>query len=528
MKTYSPASALRAFRAMLQGCEHAEVLAEPDVPGAAVIKHHDAYIRATVERETLEDHFLFRFYVTFQLEQETPELEKALNDELGDRLLPLFPDTLRTWGGMSGENPLTLSVGLFAPPALEELEALKAIFDDLVARYPVHYVGNYAKRVEADQAARKEKAEQKDDQPGWILSMYNAIKNTMETTKPSQIAPVILSASRSTDIPAFYAEWFMNRLNAGYALWRNPFNQKTMYVNFERVKAIVFWTKNPAPLIPHLPELDRRGIHYYFQFTLNDYEPEGFEPNVPPLAERIDTFRRLSALLGKERVIWRFDPLILTPRLTPRDLLTRIWRIGNRLKGCTDKLVFSFVDVRAYRKVQQNLLRETACFTPENIASAEPSETQRIALAEGLAKCRDAWHNAGWDLTLATCAEGIDLDKYAIAHNRCIDGDLIERLWHDDRPLVHYLRTGKLPEPTLFDDPVPLLPASKKLKDKGQRPACGCIASKDIGMYNTCPHLCTYCYANSSRAVVLANHARHAPAAPSLIPMETKQKDTEP
>ena len=177
MKTSSPASALRAFRAMLQGCEHAEVLAEPDVPGAAVIKHHDAYIRATVERETLEDHFLFRFYVTFKLEQETPELEKALNDELGDRLLPLFPDTLRTWGGMTGENPLTLSVGLFAPPALEELEALKAIFDDLVARYPVHYVGNYAKRVEADQAARKEKAEQKDDQPGWILSMYNAIKN---------------------------------------------------------------------------------------------------------------------------------------------------------------------------------------------------------------------------------------------------------------------------------------------------------------------------------------------------------------
>ena len=350
------------------------------------------------------------------------------------------------------------------------------------------------------------------------------MKNTDITTS----APVILSVSRSTDIPAFYAEWFVNRLREGYAVWYNPFNQRPMRVSFERVKVIVFWTKNPAPLIPYLSELDRRGVHYYFQFTLNDYEREGFESRVPSLDQRIDTFRQLSGLLGKERVIWRFDPMLLAPGLSPRQLLARIWRLGNRLQGSTDKLVFSFVDVLAYRKVQQNLLRETACFTPENIASAEPSEAQRIALAEGLAKCRDAWHNAGWDLTLATCAEGIDLDKYAIAHNRCIDGDLIERLWHDDRPLVHYLHTGKLPEPTLFDDPIPLPPASKKLKDKGQRPACGCIASKDIGMYNTCPHLCAYCYANSSRAVVLTNHARHDPASPSLIPMETKQHDTEP
>ena len=198
-------------------------------------------------------------------------------------------------------------------------------------------------------------------------------------------APVILSVSRSTDIPAFYAEWFVNRLREGYAVWYNPFNQKPMRVSFERVKVIVFWTKNPAPLIPYLSELDRRGVHYYFQFTLNDYEWEGFESRVPPLDQRIDTFRQLSDLLGKERIIWRFDPLLLAPGLSPRQLLARIWRLGNRLQGSTDKLVFSFVDVLAYRKVQQNLLRETACFTPENIASAEPSETQRIALAEGLA-----------------------------------------------------------------------------------------------------------------------------------------------
>ena len=147
---------------------------------------------------------------------------------------------------------------------------------------------------------------------------------TPSVTPTSQVSPVILSVSRSTDIPAFYAEWFMNRLREGYAVWYNPFNRQPMRVSFDRVKFIVFWSKNPAPLLPHLPELDRRGIRYYFQFTLNDYEKEGFEPNVPPLTQRIATFLQLSARLGKERVIWRFDPLILSPGTTPRQLLTRI------------------------------------------------------------------------------------------------------------------------------------------------------------------------------------------------------------
>ena len=341
---------------------------------------------------------------------------------------------------------------------------------------------------------------------------------TPSVTPTSQVSPVILSVSRSTDIPAFYAEWFMNRLREGYAVWYNPFNRQPMRVSFDRVKFIVFWSKTPAPLLPHLPELDRRGIRYYFQFTLNDYEKEGFEPNVPPLTQRIATFLQLSARLGKERVIWRFDPLILSPGTTPRQLLTRIWHLGNQLRGCTDKLVFSFADVLAYRKVQQNLLRDTACFTKENVTSAEPSPAQQQELVEGLVKLRDHWHAEGWQLTLATCAEQIDLDAYGIAHNRCIDSELIARLWHNDPELLYYLHTGKLPEPDLFGNIPPLPATAKPLKDKGQRHACGCIPSKDIGMYNTCPHLCAYCYANASRATILANHLRHNPAAPSLIP----------
>ena len=168
--------------------------------------------------------------------------------------------------------------------------------------------------------------------------------------------PIIVSASRSTDIPAFYAKWFVNRLAAGYAVWYNPFNQQPMKISFEKTKVVVFWTKNPAPLIPYLHELDERGIHYYFQFTLNDYEVENFEPNVPALEERVETFKRLSALIGKERVIWRFDPIIMTSRLQPRDILKKVWKIGNLIKGCTEKLVFSFVDVKSYRKVQNNLI----------------------------------------------------------------------------------------------------------------------------------------------------------------------------
>ena len=129
-------------------------------------------------------------------------------------------------------------------------------------------------------------------------------------------APVIISASRSTDIPAFHAQWFIDRLKAGYVVWVNPFNRQPMVVSFKNTKVVVFWSKNPQPIIPYLKELDDRGIHYYFHFTLNDYEQEGFEPNVPPLRERIETFKSLSGRIGKEKVIWRFDPLIVTPTLT--------------------------------------------------------------------------------------------------------------------------------------------------------------------------------------------------------------------
>ena len=326
-------------------------------------------------------------------------------------------------------------------------------------------------------------------------------------------APVIISASRSTDIPAFYAKWFFNRLAKGYCAWYNPFNQQKMYISFKNCKVIVFWTKNPKPILPYLHILDKMGIHYYFQVTLNDYVNEGFEPNVASVEERVETFKQLSQMIGKERVIWRFDPLIITSSINPRELLKRIWNVGNKLKGYTDKLVFSFIDVKAYRKVQNNLVKETMFFTKEDVENAEANHAQRIEIVEGLQKLRSVWKERGWNVEIATCAEDIDLESYGIEHNR----ELMKRIFSNDKELVYYLHTLKWPERDMFGELPPIPSKTKNVKDSGQRKACGCMISKDIGMYNTCRHFCVYCYANTSKECVLKNALKHNDESESII-----------
>ena len=161
------------------------------------------------------------------------------------------------------------------------------------------------------------------------LKDYLLLPNGQEV---EALSPVVISASRATDLPAFYSKWFMNRLREGYTVWKNPFNQQKSYISFKNCRAIVFWSKNPLPLIPYLDEIDRQGINYYFQFTLNDYERECLELGVPPLSERVETFITLSNKLGKDRVIWRFDPIIMLPNLTPREILIKIWNISKLLQ----------------------------------------------------------------------------------------------------------------------------------------------------------------------------------------------------
>lgn len=307
------------------------------------------------------------------------------------------------------------------------------------------------------------------------------------------IAPVILSASRSTDIPAFHTDWFINRWKAGYSVWFNPYTGTPQYISYENVKGIVFWTKNPnKKMIEFQKELDAQGVHTYFQYTLNDYEDEDFEPNLPPLSARIERFKELSQAVGKECVIWRFDPLMIVPKL-----IDRIEAIGEQLKGYTDKLVFSFIDIAAYKKVQANLVKFNV-YNKDNVLNGEFTPEYMEIAASKLASLRDKWANEGWNIELATCGEKFDLDKYGIQHNRCIDSEQFKKIiGMDDLPFLNYLNYGNKPSTK------PL--TVKQIKDKGQRLECGCMLSKDIGRYNTCPHFCVYCYANSDRETVLAN-----------------------
>ena len=307
-------------------------------------------------------------------------------------------------------------------------------------------------------------------------------------------APVILSASRSTDIPAFYADWFFHRLNVGYSAWINPYNITKSYVSYRNTRLIVFWSKNPKPLLPHLDTLKNKGINCYIQYTLNNYEKENLEKGVPALDSRIDTFRQLVDMLGYGKVIWRFDPLILTDHITIDDLLNKIEYIGDKLKGYTEKLVFSFADITSYRKVKSNL-------DSNHIHYCEFNEMTMNEFARQLARL-----NEKWNYTLATCGEKIDIERFGIQHNRCIDDDLMIRYFADDKILMDHLGI-EIHHEGLFD-PIQII-HKKKNKDKGQRLYCGCIASKDIGEYNTCPHQCEYCYANTTKEAAIANWKNH-------------------
>lgn len=157
-----------------------------------------------------------------------------------------------------------------------------------------------------------------------MATWKKAIKKRENGEDVEMQLPEIVSASRSTDIPAFYADWFFHRLKKGYSAWTNPFNGVRGYVSYENTRFIIFWSKNPRPLLEHLHELKELNIGCYIQYTLNDYENERLELGVPPLDERIETFKLLVKQLGIGHVIWRFDPLILTDKININLLLKKL------------------------------------------------------------------------------------------------------------------------------------------------------------------------------------------------------------
>lgn len=307
-------------------------------------------------------------------------------------------------------------------------------------------------------------------------------------------APIIISASRSTDIPAFYGDWFISRWEKGYIKWTNPFNGQPLYVSFKNARCAVFWTKNPKTFMKHLDWCDKNIPNYYFQFSLNDYDKEQYEAKVPSVESRIQTFKELSQRLGKKRVVWRYDPLILTKDIDVNELLRRVKNIGNQIHEFTEKLVFSFVDISMYKKVENNLNKE-------NVPYIEWTEELMEEFANGISKI-----NKNWNLQLGTCCEKIDLDKYNIVHNKCIDDDLMIDLFSEDKELMYFLGV-EITAADLFSDGE--ITKTKKLKDKGQREDCGCVVAKDIGAYNTCPHECNYCYANVSKEITKKNYQNY-------------------
>ena len=187
------------------------------------------------------------------------------------------------------------------------------------------------------------------------MATWKHIDLTIDGRKVNAQAPIIVSASRSTDIPAFYADWFFKRLELGYSAWTNPFNGVKSYVSYANTRFIVFWSKEPRPLLDYLNILEERNIKCYIQYTLNDYEDEALEKGVKPLDYRIETFKMLSERLGRESVIWRFDPMILTDEISIDDLLKKIQNIGDQLKDYTKMLVFSYADIASYKKVKSNI-----------------------------------------------------------------------------------------------------------------------------------------------------------------------------
>lgn len=286
-------------------------------------------------------------------------------------------------------------------------------------------------------------------------------------------APLVISASRRTDIPAFYADWFMKRLQLGFCEYINPFNHKPVRIDLTKVKFIVFWTKNPLPMFRHLTTLDKMGIKYYFQYTLNDYDGYSIEPGVCCIDKRISHFRALSKMIGKEKVIFRYDPLILVEDMTISELMSRVYRVADSVCDFTEKMVFSFADL-GYQKVQYNLSKnhiKVRDFTNEEI--------HKIGYALGK-------YSKQRGIKVAACSEAVDLVTYGVEHNSCVDSELIMRLTDHDDEIEKYISGPS-----------------------GQRPLCGCSRSVDIGMYDTCVNNCAYCYATRSFEFARTNYEEH-------------------
>lgn len=286
---------------------------------------------------------------------------------------------------------------------------------------------------------------------------------------------MILSVSRRTDIPSCYSEWFFNRLDEGYVYVRNPMNIHKISkipLTKETIDGIVFWTKNPAPMLHNLSKLN--DYAYYFQFTVNPYGKD-VESNIPSKKDVIiPTFQQLSKLIGKNRVVWRYDPIFFNEKYTLLYHKKYFEMLCDKLSNYTEKCTISFLDL--YKNIQKSI---------SELKIVTPVFEQMLETADSFSEIAK-----NYGIFIDTCAEKIDLCKFGIQHAHCIDKGQLERI------------------------------GGYKLnvdKDKNQRLECGCCASIDIGAYNTCKNGCKYCYANFSQKTVSKNFLMHNPQSPLLF-----------
>lgn len=285
---------------------------------------------------------------------------------------------------------------------------------------------------------------------------------------------MILSVSKRSDIPRFYSEWFFNRIKEGFVITRNPFNYNQISkikITPDVVDCIVFWSKDPQPMIDKLDLI--KDYNYYFQFTITPYD-KTIEKNLRDKKDIINTFINLSKKIGKEKIIWRYDPILISDKYT-LDYHKKLFdRMCQLLSPYTNKCIISFLD--EYKKVSKNIEKTSIRSLSKNEMFVFGKEFSEIAKK--------------YNLKIDTCAEEIDLSMYGIGHSSCIDKDKIEEI-----------TCCKL----------------TKLKFMKERSNCKCYQSIDIGQYDTCINNCLYCYATRNYKMALNRYNEHNPKSPILF-----------
>lgn len=284
----------------------------------------------------------------------------------------------------------------------------------------------------------------------------------------------VISVSRRTDIPAFYTEWLINRITAGWCHWINPYAGQVYRVSLkpEDCIALVFWTRNPKPLLKRLPDLKQRGYSYYFHYSLTEY-PEAIERHNPPYQTALDSFKHASDIVSPEFIQWRYDPIVMTS-ITPAEYhIENFAKIAGALKGYTQRCYLSFM--QTYGKSLRNM---NAAANAYHFTTMEPKLDEKLMLLE---KLRDiAIANS---ITLYACCSS-DIVGNGILKASCLDRDIIERLRPD---------------------------LKLRLKKSPTRHDCGCIEGIDIGAYDLCLFGCSYCYATNSHNAALMRRREHDP-----------------